>query len=137
MKYNHIIEFDGGSTCNVPKLGYGDGYGSYQIDQREIVRLQFGKGFSANAAEILTLAASPSRAAAISDPSKLNVLVRGDSKIALKWSKANPARCQIPGPATSKGFRDAIIRLHKTTIRFHSLHAEWRGREESVRIFGH
>lgn len=73
MKYNHIIEFDGGSTCNVPKLGYGDGYGSYQIDQREIVRLQFGKGFSANAAEILTLAASPSRAAAISDPSKLNV----------------------------------------------------------------
>lgn len=49
------IEFDGGTPCNIPRLGYGIGYGSYRIDGEPIVRLDHRAPMSANAAELLTL----------------------------------------------------------------------------------
>ncbi len=128
------IEFDGGSTCNVPRLGYGEGYGSYQIDDREIVRVSFGIGHSSNSAEIRTITKaledlydSDSKAAF------KTVLIRGDSKIALKWVNHRGPIKGTPSPQ----FVEAISLLRAIAIRFTNLKTEWRSRDVSVEIFGH
>jgi hypothetical protein len=51
------IHFDGGTTCNIPSRGYGNGYGSYLVNE-EIVKVDFGRPMSSNQAEIRTLIAA-------------------------------------------------------------------------------
>lgn len=128
----NLIEFDGGTTCNIPSLGYGEGYGSYQINDAPIVRVSFGVGHSCNSAEILTLEAALADLAGRGERG-MSVLVRGDSKIALKWVHCK----KQPKPSTSPMFRDAIQKLRKVTAQFTSVKTEWRSREHSVRLFGH
>lgn len=128
------IEFDGGSSCNIPSRGYGEGYGSYQINDRDIVRVSFGLGHSSNSAEIRTLVR------ALEDlldtdpvaPFK-TVLIRGDSQIALKWVLHRGPIKGTPSPQ----FVEAVGMLQRTADKFTLLRTEWRGREHSVALFGH
>lgn len=130
---HHTIEFDGGTTCNDPKLGFGKGYGSFQIDGGQIHRVEFGTGHSSNSAEILTLEAALQMLASCGNPKEMTVLARGDSQIALKWvhCRANPKA------STSESFRQAIPLLRAQVERFKSIRTQWRGRAHSVALFGH
>jgi ribonuclease HI len=129
----HVIEFDGGTSCNSPKKGFGNGYGSYQIDGGEIVRVEFGKGHSNNSAEIRTLVAALKALADIPCDLPRIALARGDSQIALKWVKCGA----VPKDKTSEGFREAIELLREQVRRFHNVKTEWRRRTHSVALFGH
>jgi len=133
-QYDFIIEFDGGTSCNNPAQGFGEGYGSWQINQEPICRVKFGYGHSCNSAEVRTLVdALRSLSMAIPDAKSKNVFVRGDSKIALKWvtSKQHPTR------KSTEKFQEAIYLLRLEVAKFKSVKTEWRGREHSVRLFGH
>lgn len=129
-----IIEFDGGTSCNIPRLGYGEGYGSYRIGDHQIVRVKFGRGHSSNSAEIRTLVKALEDLSD-SDPKAAfkAVLIRGDSQIALRWVHHHGKIKRTPSPE----FVEAIGLLHKITAKFSDLRTEWRSREVSVAIFGH
>lgn len=132
------IIFDGGTPCNVPAKGYGDGYGSYQIDGGKVVSVVFQRPMSANAAEIWTAAFAVQSLLAPDagiDPSTTALHFWGDSRTALKW-------CRIKGGLSStthgsEEFRNAITALRDTLPKFHSVKADWWPRENSVKIFGH
>jgi ribonuclease HI len=130
----HLIEFDGGTSCNNPRQGFGKGYGSFQIDNGSIHRVEFGMGHSSNSAEIRTLVAALQQLAKeVGNPEEHSVLVRGDSQIALKWVK-----CPLtPKEKTSEGFREAITLLRTEVTKFRGVKTEWRRRDYSVRLFGH
>ncbi len=131
---NHVIQFDGGTTSNVPSRGFGYGYGSYQIDGGVIGKCQFGIGHSCNSAEILTLfEALKALRLLVPECDKKTVRVCGDSKIALKW-----VSCQKqPKESTTIMFRQAIEMLRGEVKNFKKIYTEWRPREHSVKLFGH
>ena len=131
---HHVIECDAGTSCNNPAKGYGVGYGSFLIDNTILVkRMSFGKGHSVNSAEIRIATAALKALAETGDPSKMSVLVRSDSKIALKWV----THTGKPSEKTSAGFREAIDLIRIETAKFAKVKAEWRGRAHSVKLFGH
>lgn len=130
----HTVEFDGGTTCNNPNKGYGRGYGSFKVNEWEIVRVDHGPNHSCNSAEILTLVAALNHLRENSYTSRdLPVLIRGDSRIALKWVHCKKNTKQSSSPM----FRAAVEELRKVLKHFRSAHVQWRGREFSVKMFGH
>lgn len=129
--WDHVIEFDGGTNCNDPKRGFGEGYGSYQIDGGDIKRVTFGRGHSNNSAEIRTLVAGLRE---LAGSGKLGtVLCRGDSMTALKWIKF-PGK---PSKKASANFLEAIESLRAEVKQFKHVKGEWRRRNHSVALFGH
>lgn len=129
------IEFDGGTSCNVPSRGYGDGYGSYRINQERPVRLQFYRSMSANAAEILTLVKGVQEA---KQKGATDLLIIGDSQIALKW--ANVAAGKRPATKlgkTSVEFQKSISFLQTAMAGILSIETKWQPRLKSVATFGH
>lgn len=130
-----IIVFDGGTSCNIPRLGYGEGYGSYQINNNEIVRLKFCEKMSSNAAEINTITAAIE---SILDKKNTKLLIIGDSKIALGWiDKAFNRKKINVSSGSSPEFISAIKCLYMVINRFSSVKTQWHARENSVKIFGH
>lgn len=131
------ITFDGGTSCNQPKKGFGMGYGSYQIEGRPIVsRIKFGMGHSCNSAEIRTLeAALADLSSSHPNPSSLHLIIKGDSKIALRW--ANPKFKDQPANHSWHEFHTAIAMLRTHLSKFASITRIWHGRDNSVRLFGH
>jgi len=125
------IEFDGGTSCNIPSRGYGRGYGSYRLDRGPITRVTFGN-MSANAAEISTLLAAIERIRA-NMPQVRRLRISGDSKIALKW--ARPQR-KTASAKTSLSFQIVTARLQELCANY-QIETHWRGRAESVRVFRH
>jgi len=133
ITHQHQIEADAGTSRNVPPL-YGNGYGSYKIDDRPIVsRVQFGSGHSNNSAEITAIIHALRALRLITDASNAEVLIRSDSKIALKWCTAT----EQPKENTSSAFRSAIALLRFETEKFKKIKTQWRGRQHSVNLFGH
>lgn len=131
------ITFDGGTPCNVPRLGYGIGYGSYRIDKRPIVRLDHGKPMSANSAEIHTLIAAVWDVSATIGKER-HLIIRGDSQIALKWANGvdrfgSPARLT---KGSSPEFKAAVTLLREALTGF-SVETVWHPRKMSVALFGH
>lgn len=134
---NITIEFDGGTPCNIPRLGYGEGYGSYRLNSDEIVRIQHGIPMSNNAAEIATLAV------AVQDVRRkygttVSLIIKGDSQIALKWARvcSGQERAKI-NPAHSPAFIEAIRALEFAMKGISSVTTEWQPRAKSVEAFGH
>lgn len=129
------IEFDGGTSCNIPSKGFGKGYGSFKINDGAIKRVEFGYGHSCNSAEIRTLTAAIKELAGMCNPAQSVVLVRGDSRIALKWVTCK----KQPALKTTPNFREAIEELHTAlaAAKFRGIKTEWRGRQHSVQLFGH
>lgn len=125
---DHVIEFDGGTSCNNPKKGYGEGYGSYKIDDNEIIRVKLGPNHSCNSAELFTIITALST---INDYDFKTILVCGDSQICMKWL-LHPLS-KIKNNAHSKT-QEAIKILRKK--QFNVL-CYWRNRKKSVELFGH
>ena len=129
------IEFDGGSTCNIPRVGYGRGYGSFKIGNGPIHRSHFQRNMSANAAEIYTLA----RAITVAKGhGARHLFVIGDSQIALKWANVcvgNRKATKID--KTSESFKEAIQLLHEACDGIWTLETRWQPRLNSVLTFGH
>jgi ribonuclease HI len=128
-----LVEFDGGTSCNIPAQGYGEGYGSFQIDHGTIHRVTFGRGHSSNASEILTLAAALEHLYSRGGVDSVKLFIRGDSQIALKWATDK----STPKAKTSECFKQAIARLRLFNGFFGDIKTEWRGRRHSVKLFGH
>lgn len=128
--WDHVIEFDGGTSRNVPP-NYGNGYGSYQIDGGAIQRVTFGKGHSNNSAEVRTLVAGLQALYEAGNVGR--ILCRGDSQIALNWITCRGK----PKKKGSQGFLDAVDLLQAVVVKFTKVKGEWRRRDHSVKLFGH
>jgi len=131
-----IVVFDGGTSCNNPKRGFGKGYGSYQISDGPITRVDFGMGHSCNSAEIRTMhSALKDVASSFEDCRNMHVHIMGDSQIALKWAKC----CTKMQPSEScwKEFHTAVKMLREEVVKFGKITTQWHPREESVKLFGH
>lgn len=133
------IEFDGGTPCNIPRLGYGIGYGSFRLDGGEVHRISHGRPMSANAAEIMTLIEAVRKCVEQHGRGGVTLRIIGDSQIALKWARGatpsgQPAKLSKGG---SDEFRNAIQTLRDILKGFEGVIAEWKSRENSVAIFGH
>lgn len=137
---NVRIEFDGGTPCNIPSKGYGDGYGSYQLccngHVYPIERVNFGRPMSNNVAEISVLIRAIEAVARLHKPEKTILEIHGDSQIALlRTTKAFTPRKKLY--RGSADYIAACHRLHTACAQFHNITTHWRGRERSVKIFGH
>lgn len=130
--FDHVIWFDGGTTCNIPSKGFGFGYGSYKIGDNEIIRLKFEEGHSNNSAELKTLLhAFRAVNEKDHDPWK-TCLVIGDSTIALKWINwRGPIKTGI------ELFKEQIKLLKLETHFFGEIIPCWWPRNNSVKMFGH
>jgi ribonuclease HI len=128
------VEFDGGSTCNIPRLGYGKGYGSYRIGEGAVRRVRFEGAMSANCAEILTLVAAITEA---KRQGARKLLVVGDSQIALKWANVAAGKRKATKVGnTSDGFQKAVVLLYQVA-RDTKIVTQWQPREHSFNTFGH
>lgn len=139
MKYR--IEFDGGTSCNVPRLGFGNGYGSYKINDEPVHRCNFNRPMSANAAEIETLAYAVKAIAdrAPIDPTNQRVALHvvGDSRIALNWAKKAFLGDLKMSKKVTPEFREAIFKLDDALRPFMEVATTWQPRLKSVATFGH
>lgn len=135
------IEFDGGTPCNIPRLGYGDGYGSYKIDDQPIYRVNFRIPMSANCAELRTLSRAVRAVADTIGKSGIALDIHGDSQIALKWARmATESGRPVKQKRLEKlegDFSSAVQELRTEIEGFAKVTATWRGRQASVNLFGH
>ncbi len=133
------IEFDGGTPCNIPRLGFGLGYGSYQINDDPIVRIQFNSPMSCNQAEAETLAVALAKAR--EKYGSCRVQIGGDSQLVLKWvnrlrNQKKPLEQKNKNPWRPEFL--ASMRILHEAVKLHSyVSTQWRGRNKSVAIFGH
>lgn len=134
------IEFDGGTPCNIPRLGYGIGYGSFRVNGGEIVRCDHKIPMSANAAEIMTLIEGIRYVCRLEPNRNIIALdIWGDSQIAIKWAlgftkKENPAQLS---KKSSLEFRNVVHTLRDIIKLFGYVKATWHPRIMSVKTFGH
>jgi len=133
------IEFDGGTSNNVPsRNGYGNGYGSYRLNDCEVVRVNFARPMSCNVAEIRTLIVAVKAVQRISNPATTILRVVGDSQLALSHAqRAGGKGGYRLNPSWSPEFRAAVDDLHVALKPFAEVIAAWQPRERSVEIFGH
>lgn len=135
------VVFDGGTPCNIPSRGYGIGYGSYKVNNLAITRLSHGKPMSANTAEILTVCAALEWVASTRNSKACKAVVTGDSQVALKWVRLGRYPATKKKGLISKGsspeFREAIHRLTRIASQFGAIETVWKGRANSVALFGH
>jgi ribonuclease HI len=129
IPHDHVVEFDGGTSSNKPPFGVG--YGSYQIDDNEIIRCSYGPNQSSNSAEIMTIVYALDDL--VSKEISGKILVCGDSVISLKWINTK----ETPKENTSESFRKAIKLLREYIPKFKKITPYWRPRERSVELFGH
>ena len=137
-----VIEFDGGTSCNIPRKGFGVGYGSFQINDLEIQRLQFDTGYSANAAEIETMyksliALDKYIREDIVTHVAPSILVCGDSCIALKWLNCNRNPVGSDKFVTIINEMKTFIYNRQESFVFGEITPFWRPRKKSVELFGH
>lgn len=129
------IEFDGGTSCNIPRLGYGDGYGSYRIDGAAVRRVRFDRPMSCNAAEIATLAAAITQA---KENGATALELIGDSQIALKWANVFAGKRKATKLVkVSDAMRESLGELREAMTGVTVLETKWQPRLRSVATFGH
>lgn len=130
------IEFDGGTSNNVPSRGpFGKGYGSYKIDNEPIYRCFFNRSMSANAAELYTLEYAV--VALIDrgiDVAETSLHIVGDSTVALGWASRKPRKIKM---GSTPVFREAAMRTQFALKDFKSVTVQWQPRLKSVATFGH
>lgn len=139
--YDYIIEFDGGTKSNIPP--FGNGYGTYSINGKKSKTVKFGI-MSANTAEILTLYMALKSIPGVNDTGNplvsnfhpINILVCGDSTIALRWCSTK--RWPFSN-SSSVPFKETCLLLQHLIFDNPQwdITRYWRGREHSVRMFGH
>lgn len=132
------VEFDGGTPCNIPRLGYGIGYGSYQINDSPIIRIDHKVPMSCNVAEIATLVCALEEVRA-QYGTGVGLTIHGDSQNALAWSKKELNKSRLKRMTTDKNpvFMAAVRRLRAAIEPFPFIETHWRGRAASVKLFVH
>lgn len=129
------VEFDGGTPCNNPRIGYGVGYGSYKIDGQPIVRMNHGLPMSANVAEMTTVICAL-RDVQIQFGNDVHVSIFGDSQIALlRCTKGLTEKRRRS--FNNNSFSRSCDTLYSLCQQFSMVSTHWRGRAASVRLFGH
>jgi ribonuclease HI len=141
VKYEFTIEFDGGTPMNSAKRGFGEGYGSFCVNGGKIIKRQFGIPMSNNVAEVSTLILAirfvqMSLVSQGLDANTAALHIIGDSTIALNRCHKAP-KANWKGTPQNPDFIAACSELYQLCRMFHSVKTEWRGREASVRLFGH
>lgn len=136
-----VIHFDGGTPCNIPRLGFGEGYGSFRLTVDgvvgEIHRLKYGVPMSANTAEIRTVTEAIRKVSEVHGMDKI-LHVIGDSQIALKWVKNASENAPIKvSSKSSPAFGESINNLYSALIGFNKVVTEWNPRDKLFKIFGH
>jgi ribonuclease HI len=132
------IRFDGGTSCNKPRKGYGNGYGSYQINDGKVVRLKFGVPMSNNVAEISTLISAVNSLTADYKVTRLHIY--GDSRIALDWAYRAGNRIAYKPPKHGRHapeFFNALMSLYEALKGFAEVKTEWEPRSKNRQVFGH
>lgn len=130
--------FDGGTPCNVPRLGYGEGYGSFKVGLHDIVSQKYGQAMSANCAEIRTVTEGIYYFALKYGKTSHHLHIVGDSQIALKWvSKAFGKSPMKVSGKSSPLFIEAIEKLYVALDGFSQVTVEWKSRIHMVQLFGH
>lgn len=130
------VEADGGNKGNIPRLGYGNGYGSYAIDGGEPIKIEYGVPMSNNVAEISIIHSALEDI--FLDFGASHVLVRSDSQTALSWIKRyNKYKDAIKFPFENVSYCKAAQSLVSMIKKHKSVEQEWRGRAKSVELFGH
>lgn len=133
-----VVRFDGGTPCNVPAKGYGEGYGSFQIGEgTPPIRMKYGQPMSANCAEIRTATEALKEIARRHGLGKW-VHIIGDSQIALKWvNAAHSKEVMKVSKGSSQPFVEAIQDLYEVASGFEKIITEWQPRHKMVAVFGH
>lgn len=133
-----VIRFDGGTPCNIPKKGYGIGYGSYQIDDGPIIKVNHGIPCSNNVAEILTLHRALTSLFYLSDQKveDRRVFIIGDSQIALDRVKSLPRSLKKKYHPTTD-YERASLEMNIICQCFKLILTQWQPRAKSVAVFGH
>lgn len=127
------IEFDGGTPCNIPRLGYGIGYGSFRINGGQVHRCNHERPMSANAAEVFTLVRAVQAVISMYPRHNVSLIIIGDSRIALRWASAGKKIAK----GSSEEFRNAIQSLRLVLRDFPPVETRWQPRLQSVETFGH
>lgn len=129
----YLIEFDGGTPCNIPRLGFGIGYGSYRINKGEIVKVDHKVPMSCNVAEILTLVEALKQI-----PNGMKVKIKGDSQLVLNRVRdLAKGKEKPPSKGATELFIQALILLKQECQRLSWIEVEWQPRIRSVEVFGH
>lgn len=139
-----LVEFDGGARHVPGFTGFGMGYGSFRYNGGKVRKVEMNRIMSANAAEIWTLSAAVNILANEWDPSELSLDIWGDSTIAIKWALISAKdKAVIPPVGKSKLSRGSSEEM-KTAVKsldvmskFRTVRAQWHGRANSVKAFGH
>lgn len=132
------ITFDGGNGGNNPRLGYGDGYGSFQISGQGIQKVNFYEPMSNNAAEILTLIRALKEVKLKYGTQNVYVSIRGDSQLALGWAKKAFMRKPMKfGKNVSQRYKESVEELYSVIAPFTDVQCEWIGRKRVFSLFGH
>lgn len=124
-----LIEFDGGANPNP-----GRGYGSFQVTDGAtllpVERREFDGRLTNNEAEWDTLIAAVRYCLINLDTSDAALLIRGDSQLVL--------HC-VSGRWKTKmlHLRKRLELIRSLLAQFKEWRTEWRGRAESVALFGH
>jgi len=129
-----LIYFDGGTTCNKPSVGLGEGYGSYKINSRPIVRLKLGKPHTNNSAEVATLYAAVVEAKALGWR-KLHIF--GDSQVALKACLPRPVSRSSRYPDNGSDMYKQARRDLQLALAYVTFTTQWVPREQIFNLFGH
>jgi len=127
------IHFDGGTPCNIPRIGYGIGYGSFRLDDGEVIRVDHGIPCSNNAAETLTLCCALEVALAAG---ATGVIIEGDSQIVIRRVNARNGK-KKKKVSGSEAFRESLEKLSSLLSKFESVRAIWLPRRYAVAAFGH
>lgn len=130
------IEFDGGTPCNNPQKGFGNGYGSYKINDEPIYRLRFNRPMSNNVAEISVLIHALRTVYQRGNPEFVMLEIHGDSQIALNRCTRGLTAKQRRS-VRNPDFGNACDELRTLCTQFAHVHTNWRGRDASVKLFGH
>lgn len=130
------VKFDGGQPCNIPRLGYGEGYGSFSINDENPIRLKFG-AVSNNVAEIKT-ATEASKEVIKRYGACVHIYFEGDSQIALKWisNETKSGKKAKFSKGVNQAFKNSVSDLHSVLFGI-QVSVNWVPRLQMVAVFGH
>ena len=129
-----MIECDGGTPCNNPRIGYGDGYGSYRIDKGKVVRVDFKKPMSVNEAEVsILICAIEDAISRFGKNQSFEIL--SDSKIIVNCVNFSHKKKKF-SLGCSEGYKNGVSKLREL-LDFFQASASWISRNHMVSIFGH
>ena len=134
-----VIRFDGGIYGMEKGRNYGQLYGSFRINNGDVVHAIFNAYGSSNIAELMTLITAVEYLEV--DPKKTRLCIYSDSQITVGWIEKASNGKPMPKLKVKNGrsleFIETVAYLYTTLEPFASVGVRWQPREFNVSIFGH